>query len=166
MCKPERRTDHEVELVFVDRQKGANVPRAEALQYVAGYASAWTSRFGIRGAKLPQSPDGYSVLGPWLVTADEIPDPGHLDLRLAVNGELRQQSNTRFMILGVAELVELASSFYTLYPGDVVFTGTPEGVSAIAPGDWITATVERIGTMEVEVRAAEAAAPHALKSMA
>lgn len=167
VCMPDRRTDHEVELAFVIGRKARNVPRDEALQYVAGYSVGLD--ISIRGSEdrsFRKSPDGYSVLGPWLVTADEIPDPGHLDLRLTVNGELRQQSNTSFMILGVADLVALASSFYTLYPGDIVFTGTPEGVSPIAPGDRIVATVERIGTMEVEVRAAEAAAPHALKGMA
>jgi 2-keto-4-pentenoate hydratase/2-oxohepta-3-ene-1,7-dioic acid hydratase in catechol pathway len=167
ICMPGRRTDHEVELVFVIGRKARNVSRAEALQYVAGYTVGLD--ISIRGPEdrsFRKSPDGYSVLGPWLLTADEVPDPGNLDLRITVNGELRQQSNTRFMILGVAELVELASSFYTLYPGDVVFTGTPEGVSPIAPGDRIAATVERIGTMEVSVRAAEAAAPQALRGMA
>jgi 2-keto-4-pentenoate hydratase/2-oxohepta-3-ene-1,7-dioic acid hydratase in catechol pathway len=83
-----------------------------------------------------------------------------------VNGEIRQQSNTKFMILSVAELVEMASSFYTLYPGDIVFSGTPEGVSPIVAGDRIVATVERVGTMEVSVRAAEATASHALRGMA
>ena len=66
-----------------------------------------------------------------------------------------RQANTRLMILGVPELVELASSFYTLYPGDLVFSGTPEGVGPIAPGDRIVAAVEGIGTIEVDVRAAE-----------
>ncbi|HEY7442765.1 MAG TPA: fumarylacetoacetate hydrolase family protein, partial [Vicinamibacterales bacterium] len=99
-----------------------------------------------------KSPDSYSVLGPWLVTRDEIPDAGDLDLQITVNGETRQSSNTRYMILGVPELVEFASSFYTLYPGDVIMTGTPEGVSPIQPGDLIVASIERIGTMEVQVR--------------
>jgi len=88
-----------------------------------------------------------------MVTADEIPDPGVLGLGIAVNGESRQSSNTRYLILGVPELLELASSFYTLYPGDVVLTGTPEGVSPIVPGDRIIANIEKIGTMEVNVRA-------------
>ena len=165
ICKPERRTDHEVELVFVIGRKARNVARAEALKYVAGYTVGLdVSIRGPEDRSFRKSPDGYSVLGPWLVTADEIPDPGNLDLRLSVNGELRQQSSTRFMILGVAELIELASSFYTLHPGDVVFTGTPEGVSPIVAGDRIVATVERIGTIEVGVRAADAAA--ALSGMA
>ncbi len=93
------------------------------------------------------------MLGPWLVTPDEVGNPDALDLSIAVNGETRQNSNTRYMILKPAELIELASSFYTLYPGDIISTGTPEGVSPIAPGDTVVATVEKIGTMEVAVRA-------------
>ena len=91
---------------------------------------------------------------PGLVTLDEVPDPGALNLRILVNGEERQNSNTRYLILGVPQLIEYASSFYTLYPGDVIITGTPEGVSPIHPGDVIRACIERIGTMEVKVRAA------------
>ncbi|HEY5616943.1 MAG TPA: fumarylacetoacetate hydrolase family protein [Vicinamibacterales bacterium] len=153
VCKPERRTDHEVELAFIIGTTASHVSRAEALRHVAGYAIGLD--ISIRGSEdrsLRKSPDSYTVLGPWLVTADEVPDPGALDLEIAVNGERRQKSNTRYLILGVAELIELASSFYTLYPGDVVLTGTPEGVSPINPGDRIVATIERIGTMEIEVR--------------
>ena len=167
VSKPERRTDHEVELAFVIGTKARHVRRAEALHYVAGYCVGLD--ITIRGAEersFRKSPDSYSVLGPCLVTADEVPDPDHLDLSLAVNGQIRQQSNTKFMILSVAALVELASSFYTLYPGDILFSGTPEGVSPIAPGDRVVATVERIGTMEVRVRAAEVPAHHALSGIA
>jgi 2-keto-4-pentenoate hydratase/2-oxohepta-3-ene-1,7-dioic acid hydratase in catechol pathway len=151
--RPERRTDHEVELAFVIGREARNVPRSEALRYVAGYCIGLD--VSIRGSEdrsFRKSPDSYSVLGPWLVTADEIPDPGVLDLEIRVNGEIRQKSNTRYLILGVAELVEMASSFYTLHPGDVVFTGTPEGVSPIEPGDRIVATIEKVGSMEVMVR--------------
>jgi 2-keto-4-pentenoate hydratase/2-oxohepta-3-ene-1,7-dioic acid hydratase in catechol pathway len=151
----DRRNDHEVELAFVIGRQASHVGRREALEYVAGYCIGLD--ITIRGPEersLRKSPDSYAVLGPWLVTADEIPDPGALDLRVAVNGKVRQHSNTRHMILGVPELIEYASSFYTLYPGDVVFTGTPEGVGPISPGDVIVACIERIGTMEVTVRAA------------
>lgn len=153
--KPDRRTDHEVELAFVIGRTASNVSRADALACVAGYTIGLD--ISIRGSEdrsLRKSADSYTVLGPWLVTADEIPDPGSLDLQISVNGELRQQSNTKYLILGVAELIEMASSFYTLYPGDVVLTGTPEGVSPIEPGDHIVATIDRIGTMKVDVRAA------------
>ena len=155
----DRRTDHEVELAVVIGRTASNVHRSEALSYVAGYTIGLD--ITIRGSEdrsFRKSPDSYSVLGPWLVTADEIPDPGALDLQIAVNGEQRQASNTHYLILGVPELIELASSFYTLHPGDVIFTGTPEGVSPIEPGDAVVATIERIGTMRVAVRAAVGAA--------
>ena len=157
-CKLDRRTDHEVELVVVIGRTARQVSRAEALRYVAGYCIGLD--VSIRGSEdrsFRKSPDSYSVLGPWLVTADDIPDPGGLDLQISVNGTVRQKSNTSYLILGVPELIELASSFYTLYPGDVIFTGTPEGVSPIQPGDEVSASVERIGTMNVRVRAADAA---------
>jgi 2-keto-4-pentenoate hydratase/2-oxohepta-3-ene-1,7-dioic acid hydratase in catechol pathway len=152
--RPDRRTDHEVELVIVIGKRANRVSRAEAMTHVAGYAIGLD--ISIRGSEdrsFRKSPDTYSVLGPWLVTGDEIPDPGSLDLQLTVNGEVRQQSNTRLMILGVAELIEMASSMYTLHPGDLIFTGTPEGVSPIRPGDSIVATIAQIGTMAVAVHA-------------
>jgi 2-keto-4-pentenoate hydratase/2-oxohepta-3-ene-1,7-dioic acid hydratase in catechol pathway len=151
----DRRNDHEVELALVIGKTANNVPAREALQYVAGYAIGLD--ITIRGSEdrsFRKSPDSYAVLGPWLVTAGEIPNPGDLDLGISVNGEVRQKSNTKYMILGVPELIELASSFYTLYPGDIISTGPPEGVSPIVPGDTIVATIEKIGTMEVRVRAA------------
>ena len=151
--KPDRRTDHEIELAVVIGTHASHVPRADALPCVAGYTIGLD--ITIRGSEersLRKSADSYSVLGPWLVTADEIPDPGALGLTLSVNGEVRQQSTTADLILGVPELIEYASSFYTLHPGDVIFTGTPEGVGPIRAGDVITASIERVGTMEVKVR--------------
>ncbi len=152
--RPDRRTDHEVELVIVIGKKADRITRDDAMAHVAGYAIGLD--ISIRGSEdrsFRKSPDSYSVLGPWLVTADEIPNPGSLDLQITVNGDVRQQSNTRLMILGVAELIEMASSMYTLHPGDLIFTGTPEGVSPIHPGDNIVATIAAIGTMAVAVRA-------------
>jgi 2-keto-4-pentenoate hydratase/2-oxohepta-3-ene-1,7-dioic acid hydratase in catechol pathway len=151
----DRRNDHEVELALVIGKTANNVPASEALQYVAGYAIGLDITIrGTEDRSFRKSPDSYTVLGPWLVTADEIPNPGNLDLGISVNGEVRQKSNTKYLILGVPELIELASSFYTLHPGDIISTGTPEGVSPIVPGDTIVATIEKIGTMEVRVRAA------------
>ena len=149
-----RRTDHEVELAVVIGRTASRVKRDEALSYVAGYSIGLD--ISIRGSEdrsFRKSPDSYSVLGPWLVTADEIPDPGELDLQITVNEQLRQHSNTKYMILGVPELIELASAFYTLQPGDLLFTGTPEGVSPIQAGDRIVATIDRIGSMSVATRA-------------
>ena len=151
-----RRTDHEVDLAVVIGRTASRVTRDEALSYVAGYSIGLD--ISIRGSddrSFRKSPDSYSVLGPWLVTADEIPDPGELDLQLTVNDELRQHSNTKYMILGVPELIELASAFYTLQPGDLLFTGTPEGVSPIQAGDRIVATIDKIGSMSVATRADE-----------
>jgi 2-keto-4-pentenoate hydratase/2-oxohepta-3-ene-1,7-dioic acid hydratase in catechol pathway len=153
--KLDRRNDHEVELAFVIGRAASNVSRLDALDYVAGYSIGLD--ITIRGPEersLRKSSDSYTVLGPWLVTPDEIPDPGVLDLQVSVNGQLRQRSNTKDLILGVPELIEYASSFYTLHPGDVILTGTPEGVGPIQPGDIIVASIERIGTMEVHVSAA------------
>ena len=152
--KLDRRNDHEIELAFVIGKVARNVSKADALGYVAGYSIGLD--ITIRGPEersFRKSADTYAILGPWLVTPDEVPEPNALDLNLSVNGQPRQSSNTRNMILGVRELIELASSFYTLYPGDVFFTGTPEGVSPIEPGDTIHASIERIGSMDVKVRA-------------
>jgi 2-keto-4-pentenoate hydratase/2-oxohepta-3-ene-1,7-dioic acid hydratase in catechol pathway len=149
-----RRTDHEVELAVVIGRTASRVKRDEALNYVAGYSIGLD--ISIRGSEdrsFRKSPDSYSVLGPWLVTADEVPDPGVLDLQITVNGQQRQQSNTKYMILGVPELIEMASAFYTLQPGDLIFTGTPEGVSPIEAGDRMVATIDKIGTMTVVARA-------------
>ena len=152
----DRRNDHEVELALVIGKEANNVPASEALQYVAGYAIGLDITIrGTEDRSFRKSPDSYTVLGPWLVTADEISNPGDLDLGITVNDEVRQKSNTKYMILGVPELIELASSFYTLYPGDIISTGTPEGVSPIVPGDAIVATIDKIGSMEVKVRAAQ-----------
>jgi 2-keto-4-pentenoate hydratase/2-oxohepta-3-ene-1,7-dioic acid hydratase in catechol pathway len=150
----DRRNDHEVELAVVIGKKASNVSKEDALNHVAGYAIGLDITIrGTEDRSFRKSPDTYTVLGPWLVTADEVGNPGALDLKISVNGEMRQDSNTSYMILSVPELIELASSFYTLYPGDIISTGTPEGVSPIVPGDTISATVEKVGTMEVNVRA-------------
>lgn len=150
----ERRNDHEIELVAVIGKTAKKVSRAQALQHIAGYTIGLDMT--IRGPEersFRKSGDSYTVLGPWFVTADEIGDIGNLGLALSVNGEARQQANTRDLILGVAELIEFASSFYTLHPGDVLMTGTPEGVGPVKPGDVMVARIDRIGEMRVEVRA-------------
>jgi 2-keto-4-pentenoate hydratase/2-oxohepta-3-ene-1,7-dioic acid hydratase in catechol pathway len=159
--KLERRSDHEVELALIVGKSASDVSPEEALDYVAGYCIGLD--ITIRGPEersLRKSPETYSVLGPWLVTADEIRDPGDLDIQIAVNGQVRQRSNTGDLILSVPELIAYASSFYTLYPGDVIFTGTPEGVGPIHPGDTISAYIERIGTMDVAVRVHDRVAAH------
>ena len=152
---PQRRNDHEAELVVVIGKTGSRIACKDAWQHIAGYSSGldMTSR-GPEERSLRKSVDSYSVLGPCLVTADGMADASHLDFTLTVNGDLRQKANTRDLIIGIAELVEFASSFYTLYPGDLIYTGTPEGVGPVLPGDHITTEFEGIGRMDVTVRAA------------
>ena len=152
---PDRRSDHEVELAVVIGRRARRVKRTDALGHVAGYCIGFD--ISIRGSEarsLRKSVDTYTVLGPYLVTADEVGSPDDLDLSLSVGGEVRQQSNTKHLIKKVAELIEYATSFYTLFPGDILMTGTPEGVAPIYPGDTIEATISRIGSMRVGVRAA------------
>jgi 2,4-diketo-3-deoxy-L-fuconate hydrolase len=151
----DRRNDHEVELALVIGKPADRVRAADWAQYVAGYAIGLDMT--IRGPEersLRKSVDSYCVVGPWMVTADEIADPTNLTLSLAVNGEPRQKANTRDLVLGLGTLIELASSFYTLLPGDIILTGTPEGVGPVRPGDVMDASIDAIGAMRIAVRAA------------
>jgi 2,4-diketo-3-deoxy-L-fuconate hydrolase len=151
----DRRTDHEIELAVVIGARADRVAKERAFEHVAGYCIGFD--ITVRGPEersLRKSIDGYTVLGPWFVSADEVNDPAGLDLELKVNGETRQRANTRDLIIPIAELIAFASSFYTLMPGDVLLTGTPEGVGPIQPGDVLDAAISGIGAMQVRVRAA------------
>jgi 2-keto-4-pentenoate hydratase/2-oxohepta-3-ene-1,7-dioic acid hydratase in catechol pathway len=148
------RVDHEVELAVVIGQQGKNIQRADALRHVAGYCIGldMTVR-GIEDRSFRKSRDSFTVLGPWLVTADEIPNPGDLLLSLDVNSEKRQHSSTAAMTVSIERMIELASANYTLQPGDVLLTGTPEGIGPVVAGDVIVAHCEGIGDMKVPVNA-------------
>jgi 2,4-didehydro-3-deoxy-L-rhamnonate hydrolase len=149
----DRRMDHEIELALVIGKQGRDIPRAQALDYVACYTIGLDMTIrGREDRSWRKSFETFSVLGPWMVTADEIPDPGALDLSIKVNGEVRQHGNTRALIFDVPRLIERAASAYTLYPGDVIMTGTPEGVGSVSAGDVLECTVERIGTMQIKIR--------------
>ena len=151
----DRRNDHEVEVSLIIGKEGKSISQADALGHVAAYAIGldMTVR-GTEERSLRKAIDSYSVLGPWMVTADEIDDPDKLDFSIHVNDELRQKSNTDLLIFDCKRLIEYGSSFYTLYPGDVIMTGTPEGVGPVQPGDVMHCEVEKIGRMDVPVRAA------------
>jgi 2-keto-4-pentenoate hydratase/2-oxohepta-3-ene-1,7-dioic acid hydratase in catechol pathway len=151
---PERRNEHEVELAIIFGKQGSDIPRDKALDYVAGYCIGldMTAR-GQEDRSFRKSIDSYSVLGPWLVTADEIADPDNVPLSIWVNGDLKQSSSTKQMIYDCRKLIEWGSTFYSFYPGDVLFTGTPEGVSPVQPGDVMRARIDPIGEMNVAVRA-------------
>jgi 2,4-diketo-3-deoxy-L-fuconate hydrolase len=126
--------DYEVELGIVIGSTARRVPRAQAMQHVAGYVLAndvserdWQLHRGGQWLK-GKCHDGFGPIGPWLVTADEVPDPQQVGLQLWVNGQARQDSSTADMIFGVEEIVSYLSQFMTLLPGDVIVTGTPQGV--------------------------------------
>ncbi len=149
---PDRRIDHEVELALVIGRGGFRSLESEALSHVAGYMIGLDMTIrGTEDRSFRKSLDTFTVLGPWLVTADELGDPSQLDLEITVNGEPRQKSNTALLIWNVQKLIAYASQAYTLYPGDVIMTGTPEGVAPVVPGDTMHARIERIGQMKVKV---------------
>ena len=151
---PERRIDHEIELAVVIGKGGRHIAQADALAHVAGYCLGLDmSVRGTEDRSFRKSRDSFTVLGPWLTTADEVPDPGKLDFRLEVNGEVRQKSNTQLLIFGVERLIAYASAAYTLHPGDVILTGTPEGVAPVQPGDVMSCWIDKVGAMDVAVRA-------------
>jgi 2-keto-4-pentenoate hydratase/2-oxohepta-3-ene-1,7-dioic acid hydratase in catechol pathway len=148
----DRRMDHEVEVAAVIGVECYQVPRERALDMICGYTIALD--MSVRGPEdrsWRKSYDTFSVLGPWLATPDEIGDSGDLDLSLSVNGQERQRSNTKALIFDIPKLIAYASQAYRLYPGDVIMTGTPEGVGPVAKGDIMTCAVEKIGSMRVVV---------------
>jgi 2-keto-4-pentenoate hydratase/2-oxohepta-3-ene-1,7-dioic acid hydratase in catechol pathway len=151
----DRRNDHEVELAIVIGRRTKNASPEEAGSAIAGYCIGLDMT--IRGPEersFRKSPDSYCVLGPWLATADEVPDPGNLKISISVNNTIRQDAHTSDLIVKVPDLVAWASSFYTLHPGDVLLSGTPQGVGPVKAGDVMDATIERIGSMRVQVSAA------------
>lgn len=143
---PERSNHHEMELGVVIGKKANMIREEEAMDCIAGYTIALD--FVVRGPEdrsFRKSIDTYAVVGPWLVTADEIADPQNLDFVLSVNGEVRQRSNTRSMIMKIARQISWASRFYTLWPGDIFMTGTCEGVGSVVLGDVVDCEIEKIG---------------------
>lgn len=159
MPKGSQKTDWEVELCFVIGEKAQNVSKRDALKYIAGYAAGndvsereyQLERSGqwVKG----KSSDTFAPLGPWLVTADEVPNPQKLQVWLDVNGKRMQDSNTSDMIFSCAEIIASVTSMITLHPGDVVYTGTPSGVGLgikpkpvfLQPGDVVTMGVDGLG---------------------
>lgn len=154
-----RQGDYEVELVAVIGKQAKQVSAADALSFVFGYATGndlsvrelqFRSTQWLYGKAL----DGFAPLGPYLVTAEEVPDPQNLNLQCSVNGELRQNSNTGDMIFSVAEIISDLSQIMTLEPGDIIYTGTPEGVilgmqekNWLKPGDEVVCEVEGLGRL-------------------
>ena len=147
-----RRFDHEAELGVVIGLRAHRVRREHALQHVFGYVPLIdVTMRGQEDRSFRKSFDTFTPIGPAIVTADEVGRPDALELRLAVNGETRQHANTADLIYDVARLIELYSSAITLQPGDLIATGTPEGVGPIEPGDTVELFVERVGALTMRV---------------
>lgn len=151
------RVDHELELALVIGKRGANIPEAKAMEHVAGYtiANDVTAREMQREEQKKGKPwtlakgmDTFCPLGPWLVPAGSVADPHNLTLELKVDGEVRQKGSTADMVYGIPELIAYISRFMTLEPGDLLLTGTPEGVGPILPGNRIEGTIAELGTLE------------------
>lgn len=151
---------HELELVVAIGRGGKKITRQEALNHVDGYGIGldMTARDIQADAKSKGLPwavskgfDTFAPLGP-LVRAHEIPDPQNITLSLRVNGELRQSFNTREMVFSVADLIAYCSSVFTLMPGDLIFSGTGEGVGPVHDGDRLEASGDRLPDLRVKVR--------------
>lgn len=151
----DRVTFHEMELAIIIGKEGTLIPAHAALDHVAGYAIGLDMT--MQGKEFPsfgKSFDSYGVIGPWMVTTDEIPDPSILTYELSVNGDVRQKDSIGNLILDVPHLIEHVASIMTLHPGDVIFSGTPPiSVGPVVPGDVMHARLDGVGEMTVHVRA-------------
>lgn len=149
---PGREIHHECELAVIIGKTGRQIDASDALGYVFGYSCLIDVTLrGKEDRVMRKSYDTFTPIGPAIVTSDEVGDPSALDLKLWVNSELRQHANTRDLILDIPGMVAMASSVATLYPGDVIASGTPAGVGPIKSGDRVTIEIERVGRMAVAV---------------
>ena len=157
------RVDFEAELLVVIGRGGKSISPGEAMNHVIGYSifndvTAREQQREDQGRKHPwfrsKSVDTFGPLGPWLVTADEVPDPHNLRVSLTVNGETKQDDTTASMVYSIPDLIAFLSKWFRLETGDVIATGTPSGVGAIVPGDVVEARVEGLGVLRNPVMVA------------
>lgn len=149
---PGREVHHESELGIVIGKQVRGLKREDWREAVFGYTCLLD--MVVRGREervFRKAYDTFCPIGPWIVTADEIAEPDQLQMNLWVNDELRQSANTRDLVLDIPGMIETASAVMTLYPGDIIATGTPEGVGPVTDGDVIRIVIERIGEMRVPV---------------
>ncbi|UCD02140.1 MAG: fumarylacetoacetate hydrolase family protein [Promethearchaeota archaeon] len=148
--------DHEVELAFVVSQTCKNIQAEYAYNYIEGYTvfldiTARKMQISDRNVNLPwyrsKNFDSFGPIGPRIAPYSEIEDPHNLNIQLKINGELRQQSNTKHMLFKIPKILAYLSKFITLVSGDIVATGTPSGVASIQPGDIIEASIDQIGAI-------------------
>lgn len=160
--------DYEAELAVIIGKTGKYIPRDRAMEYVFGYTCAndvsardWQRNRDLGGGQFTRGKgfDGFCPLGPWIVTRDELPDPGNLRIRTLLNGQVMQDNTTADMIFDVPALIESLSSTMTLRPGAIILTGTPQGVGFartppvyLKEGDTVVIEIEKIGRLENPVR--------------
>jgi 2-keto-4-pentenoate hydratase/2-oxohepta-3-ene-1,7-dioic acid hydratase in catechol pathway len=149
---PDREIHHECELAIIIGKGGRGISRERALEHVFGYSCLID--VVVRGKEervMRKSFDSFCPMGPYLTTADEVPRYDDIDIELSVNGELRQKANTRNLIVGVPEMIAMASSVMTLYPGDIIASGTPAGVGPLKAGDQVAIRIAGVGEMTLDV---------------
>lgn len=148
---------YENEVLVVIGKTGKNIPEKSAMDYVAGYTigNDLTVRDFLRPYYRPplkvKNFDTFGPMGPFFVDRDDIEDIENLSIKTYVNGELRQQGNTKGLVFSIPELIAFISSFMTINPGDVIWTGTPEGISPVKPGDVMRLEIEGLGALENKV---------------
>lgn len=148
----DRRVDHEAEIAFVIGKEAKDVKAEDAKDHIFGYLALMD--ITVRGKEdrpWRKSFDTFTPIGPWIVTEDEVQNPNELQLNLWVNDEIRQSANTSDLIYDCYKFLEAASAVMTLHPGDIVTTGTPEGVAPILKDDTVRINIERIGEFSVNV---------------
>lgn len=149
---PDRAIHHECELAIIIGKGGRQISRADAMSHIFGYSCLLD--MVIRGREervMRKSYDSFCPLGPYIVTTDEIADPEAIPLELRVNGELRQSALTRDLIVDIPAMIEMASAVMTLYPGDIIASGTPQGVGPVVAGDTLDVAIGGVGTMSLSV---------------
>jgi 2-keto-4-pentenoate hydratase/2-oxohepta-3-ene-1,7-dioic acid hydratase in catechol pathway len=150
---PDREIHHECELAIIIGKGGRGITREQAVSHIFGYSCLID--VVIRGKEervMRKSFDSFCPMGPWLTTSDEIRRYDDIDLELTVNGEPRQKANTRDLIVDVPEMIAMASSVMTLYPGDIIASGTPSGVGRLKDGDRVDIRISGVGAMTLDVK--------------
>jgi 2-keto-4-pentenoate hydratase/2-oxohepta-3-ene-1,7-dioic acid hydratase in catechol pathway len=147
-----REIHHECEMAIIIGKGGRDIAVAQALDHIFGYSCLVD--VVIRGKEervMRKSFDSFCPVGPWITTADEIADPANIALELRINGEVRQSANTANLIVDIPKMIAMASSVMTLYPGDIIATGTPAGVGPVNDGDLLEIQIENVGAMRLPV---------------
>jgi 2-keto-4-pentenoate hydratase/2-oxohepta-3-ene-1,7-dioic acid hydratase in catechol pathway len=149
---PNREIHHECEMAIIIGKQGKDIAAANWQEHVFGYACLLDMVVRGREERVARKAyDTFCPVGPWITTSDEIADPANIEMKLWVGDELRQHANTRDLVLDIPGMIEMASAVMTLYPGDIIATGTPAGVGPVQAGDVIRISLDGLGQMNVPV---------------